>query len=329
MISLTKYYRKELSFPRSKSRVVLRVITTLLALLSLTFASAVRADCNFFSDLLGLCSAGESLEKSAKEFSEALKEVGVSAERASANFDPLRLGELMDANVGLNEEVLKLQEILNTAVLGQVSLKPGSSVVFDVTDYTGSFELGAWIGEKERVENRFVFDLTYPKLDSKIFANRNIALAECEAKGLRRSSPWLTRGCMPGLGIGVQSQQLTAFVDEANARFSAALTGNKFGVSDPQYRNHTISLRTSKSGSYPVWMQIKPLTDSWMIVYRIYELKDGTQEQLAIGEIKSENYNVPIGEKGRPIEVAKFKIFVPQIAPQVSLDAPAEVTLGL
>lgn len=71
-------------------------------------------------------------ENSVQELRLELQQLGNSDEDGAEEFNPNKLSELIDQNIELKSEILKLQEVIGSSMLGKVSFKAGSTVVFEI-----------------------------------------------------------------------------------------------------------------------------------------------------------------------------------------------------
>lgn len=266
--------------------------------------------------------SGDATESSVEELRLELEQLGKSNEGGPEKFDPSKLSELIDQNIKLKSEILKLQEVIGSSMLGKVSFKAGSTVVFEVEQYTGSFELNAWLGQSGQVnpsnlQDRFIYNLTYPNRASKLFRSTNFdtVVTECELASIEQPSPWITTGVMcPGSSLSMGVANTKNMLKECNARFKRAVSGEYFGVHDENAKTHTISLRTVNVGEYGLYLQLKPLENNWMVRFRIYELINGEKVQLTVGEVNSRNFKeIKVGKKSEVMEISRFYVNAPKI----------------
>jgi len=266
--------------------------------------------------------SGNATENSVEELRLGLEKLGNNASGDAEKFDPVMLGDLIEQNNGLKSEVLKLQEIINSSMLGKYSFKADSNVVFEIEQYTGSFELNAWVGSVGQkkiggLEDRFIYNLTYPNRASKLFSSTNFdtVVTECELASINQPSPWITKGIMcPGSSLSMGVANTRNMLKECNARFKHAVGGEKFGIHDLNAKTHTINLRTEHPGEYSLYMQLKPLEKRWLVRFRIYEEKNGAKKQLVVGEINSRNFNeIKVGKKSEIMEISRFYVNAPKV----------------
>jgi len=264
--------------------------------------------------------SGNANENSVEKLRLGLENLGTSSDGELEKFDPIILGELIDQNNDLKSEVIKLQEIINSSMLGKYSFKPDSNVVFEIEQYTGSFELNAWVGAVGQkkigsLEDRFIYNLTYPNRASKLFSSTNFdtVVTECELASINQPSPWITKGIMcPGSSLSMGVANTKNMLKECNARFKHAIGGSKFGIHDLNAKMHRINLRAEHSGEYSLYMQLKPLEKRWMVRFRVYEENNGKKKQLVVGEVNSRNFSeIKVGKKSEIMEISRFYVNAP------------------
>lgn len=255
------------------------------------------------------------LTKASQELREGLEKASSEIKDAAGNVDPLGLNRVLEENKQLQAELEKLYTVLSSSGLGVPSLVPGSRVVFEVPNYEGSFVLDAWIGNPEQEGTQFISGRTYPTKQP-LYASDELCVPDLMQARMQY-------GVLGGMGA-LSSQPCTLWNkvrDAVNTRFEARRSGASYGLTDSSLRTHDIHLRTGFSGTYPLYLAVRPLTESWFVVWRVFEEKNGHQNQVGTGELnvnemrrrlQDEALQLPVGGTSPPVRVHVFRLNVPK-----------------